>query len=139
MENVLENENMKHYDENGKFLFESEPSESVQKLLDAAKNLGKPNTVAPCRHFLTGIFNNATGKCPYCEIDLLERQVRDTQVTAIAEATEVDRLREELAGKFNEGIDSCIARLYEMDRITSGRHNFYRHAAIELAKLKDAP
>jgi hypothetical protein len=27
--------------------------------------------------------------------------------------------------------------LYEMHRITTGRHNFYLHAATELAKLKE--
>ena len=37
------------------------------------------------------------------------------------------------------GIEACMIRLHEMNRITSGRHNFYGHAAIELAKLKDAP
>lgn len=92
-----------------------------------------------CRHFFTGIFNDTTGKCLYCEIEKLERQVRDIQVTAIAEATEVDRLREELANNsFNGGIEACIIRLAEMNRICSGRHNYYQHAALELAKLKYA-
>lgn len=24
---------------------------------------------SPCRHFLTGIFNDTSKKCPYCEVD----------------------------------------------------------------------
>ena len=39
---------------------------------------------------------------------------------------------------FEQGIDACIARLHEMNRNTSGRHNFYGHAAMELANLKDS-
>lgn len=37
---------------------------------------------------------------------------------------------------FNEGVEACMSRLYEMHRTTSGRHNYYGHAALELAKLK---
>jgi hypothetical protein len=40
--------------------------------------------------------------------------------------------------EFNRGIEACMSRLYEMHRITTGRHNFYQHAALELAKLKEA-
>jgi len=39
--------------------------------------------------------------------------------------------------QFNQGIEACMSRLYEMHRITTGRHNFYVHAALELAKLKE--
>lgn len=26
----------------------------------------------PCHHFLTGLYNNTTDECPYCEIDSLK-------------------------------------------------------------------
>lgn len=43
---------------------------------------------------------------------------------------------EPVANQFNAGIEACMSRLHEMHRIASGRHNYYGHAALELAKLK---
>jgi hypothetical protein len=30
---------------------------------------------SPCRHFLTGIFNDTSKKCPHCEIDELRAEL----------------------------------------------------------------
>lgn len=87
----------------------------------------------PCKHFLTGITNKAAAECPYCEIDKWK--------TNYANAMDVNAdLRAKLAersAEYDAGVTACIARLHEMHRITTGRHNFYGHAALELAKLKE--
>ena len=43
---------------------------------------------------------------------------------------------EPVANQFNAGIEACMSRLIEMHSTASGRHNYYGHAALELAKLK---
>ena len=35
------------------------------------------------------------------------------------------------------GIEACMSRLHEMHHIATDRHNYYQHAAIEMAKLKE--
>ena len=48
----------------------------------------------------------------------------------------LEQQAEPVANQFNAGIEACMSRLHEMHRIASGRHNYYGHAALELAKLK---
>lgn len=51
--------------------------------------------------------------------------------------TELEAKLAERSAEYDAGVTACIARLHEMHRITTGRHNFYGHAALELAKLKE--
>lgn len=44
---------------------------------------------------------------------------------------------EPVVNQFNRGIEACMSRLHEMHRIAAERHNFYLHAALELAKLRE--
>lgn len=56
------------------------------------------------------------------------------------QAAKIEQLEKKLAersAEYDAGVTACIARLHEMHRITTGRHNFYGHAALELAKLKE--
>ena len=56
----------------------------------------------------------------------------------VAQQSWADDIKESVPNKtFNQGIEACMSRLYEMHRTTTGRHNFYGHAALELAKLKE--
>jgi len=44
---------------------------------------------------------------------------------------------EPVVNEFNRGVEAAQQRLMQMHRIATKRHNFYGHAAIELAKLKE--
>ena len=44
---------------------------------------------------------------------------------------------EKQAKTFGDGVAACMLRLYEMHNNTDGRHNYYQHAAHDMAKLKE--
>ncbi len=81
-------------------------------------------------------------QCPacggFCKKSGCERANVDQRFD-VAQQSWADDIKEPIPNKtFNQGIEACMSRLYEMHRITTGRHNFYQHAAPELAKLKEA-